>query len=321
MRPIHSLALACLGALGSSQGGQADLSLVVSISPTPTLTSFLTSTVTLISSSRAAEPSVDGRCYWAESTRRWTCKRKGFACGGDYVCIDHRTELQKQVDKQEAADGTNGRCLYTFLSDTFGCTRKGFECVDEVLCVDKRTERERMDDEEEEEERERTRRKKYVKDAAIGGTLGGILGLFMLCCCCACVEQRKERKNSAKKVKRERKQGEADAIELRRIKVRDQRRHARQQRKVEDGLVKAIQESEAGSQAQLGLSVQLEKTRAARAGGVAGTQATRTTAAGAGHEGHVDANRSGLSHVYEHIPAEANGTGDIDRQGLSDYSS
>jgi hypothetical protein len=85
---------------------------------------------------------------------------KGFVCGGDYVCIDHRTELQKQADRQEAADGTNGRCLYRFRLGTFGCTRKGFGYVDEVLCVDKRTEGERTDDEEEEAKTAGRRRKK-----------------------------------------------------------------------------------------------------------------------------------------------------------------
>jgi hypothetical protein len=316
MQHIHFLVLAYLGAAGSSQGGQGDLSLADSISPTPTQTSFLSSMVTLISSSRAAEPSVDGRCYWAESTRRWTCKRKGFACGGENVCIDQRTELQKQPDRQEAADGT--KCLYNFESNTFGCARKGYECIDEVLCVDRRTEGERMDNERE-EERVKTRRKKYVRDAAIGGAFGGILGLFSLCCCCGCMNQMVE-EESAKKAKKERKQGQADAIKLRRSKVTEEPRQAKHDREVEDVLVKTIQASEAGSQAQLDLIAQWERIGDARAGGDAGTQATQTTAASAGSEGNVGANRGGLGRVYEHIPAEANGAWDVNRQGPPDYS-
>jgi hypothetical protein len=144
--------------------------------------------------------------------------------------------------------------------------------------------------------------------------------LLVLSCCCAFADERAENKNTARKAERERKQGEADAIELRRINVREEQRQTRHQQKVEDALVKAIQVSEPGSPAQLDLIRQWEKIRAVRAGGDPSTLATQMTAGGARSEGNVGANPGGLRHLYGQTPAEANGTGDVDGQSLPDYS-
>jgi hypothetical protein len=300
MRNIKLLVLACLGALGSPQAGQADTSMGDTISATPTLNNFFISMVTTTSSSRATEPLVDGRCYWVESTRRWTCKRKGFTCGGDYVCVDQRTELQKQVDRQEAADGNDGRCLYNFESNTFRCPRKGFECMDEVFCVDKRTEGERMEDEEE-EAMAGARRKKRVRDAAIGGTFGGILGLLVLsCCCCGCAHENRKTKSRAKK---------------------EERRQAKDDRAVEHAIVKAIQKSEAGSPEQRDSIALWERMRAARAGGGAGTQAPPAGGDGAARRDRdEDANAGGLGHVHDHLRGEVNGDGDSNGAALPAYT-
>src|ERR1700722_15735043 len=94
-----------------------------------------------------------------------------------------RTELEKVADVQEAADRKSGRCLYYHESNSFSGSRTGFVCVDEVLCVDRGTEEQNKENE---EKGPRAKRKKYVRDTAIGGTFGRMLGISILCCCCCC---------------------------------------------------------------------------------------------------------------------------------------
>jgi hypothetical protein len=107
-----------------------------------------------------------------------------LVCDRGYLCFDKRTELEKVADRQEAADRKNGRCLYSHKSNIFRCSRTSFVCVDQVLCGVRTTEEQNKEDE---DKGARAKRKKYVRDAAIGGTFEGMLGISTLCCyCCYC---------------------------------------------------------------------------------------------------------------------------------------
>lgn len=221
------------------------------------------------------------------------------------MCVDQRTDLQKLADRQEAADGNDGKCLYSFESDTFGCPRKGFECVDEVLCVDKRSKAEKMEDEEE-EAIARATWKKHVKDAAIAGIFGGILGLLMLCCCCCrcCGRFNGERCST---------------------KAKTQRRQAMNERAAEyaipKAIPKAIRKSKPGSPGQRDSITPLERTRAAK---VAGGAVTRTPTAGgvggASHDRNDGANEGELGHVLGGLPGGASGDGDSNTLDPPAYS-
>jgi hypothetical protein len=302
MQHIQFLVMACLAALGSSQLGQADVSMGDTISVTPTLTSFLTSTVTHTPSSRVAEPLVDGRCYWDRGVQRWTWKRKGFACTTDFMCVDLRTELQKQADRQEAADGKNGGCLFSFESRTFGCPQKGFECEDEVLCVDKRTVREMIEDELEEEMKKRASRKLYVANTIVGGTFAGIAGLLIwCCCCCGCCDDERDAKRDAKMARKQqardaekaKKERNIALQEIEKAKAKEERRQAKRDREVEDAVVKAIQKSEAGSQEQRDWIAVWETIRAVKVQGDARTEAPQACGSQPRDDGNEGTNKGG----------------------------
>lgn len=231
------------------------------------LSSFSTSMVMSTSSLSPAEPVIDGRCSWDEDARCWTCKWKAFACDRGYWYFGQRMELEKAADRQGATDGKNGRCLYSHESNRFSCSRTGFVYVDDVLCADRRTEEQKKEDE---DKGARTKRKKYVRDAAIGGTFGGKLGISILCCYCRCCCSKAGRswrwtqrghKCGARDVQRKR--DVRDAIELDRIGVMEEQTRAKLEREVEDAPVKVIRKAKVGSLEQKDLISQWERIKAA----------------------------------------------------------
>jgi hypothetical protein len=142
---------------------------------TATITTTITTTITESPSptSRAASL-INGRCQ-RDDYRGWKCRRKGFACEGN-VCVDRRTQEEKEADKQDAADGKNGRCKYSYDAQSYYCTQRGFVCINETVCADHRTTKEKAED-------EALRVEKAKRTAAIvGGVFGGVIGVVLVTC-------------------------------------------------------------------------------------------------------------------------------------------
>ena len=119
-----------------------------------------------------------------------------------------------------------------------------------------------------------------MKDTAIGGTFGGVLGILILCYFCECVRSSMEKK-AARDVSKARERRERSAIEFERARVKGEQRRTKQERGVEDAVVKRIHKSKAGSQQPEDFIAQWERMRAARAGVDAATQAQQAGGSGA----------------------------------------
>lgn len=130
---------------------------------------------------------IDGYCKRNSQSEKWYCERKGFVCGGfnddeAKVCVDRRSIVQKEADRQEAADGKDGRCNFRYEVGYY-CTQKGFECVDGRTCEDRRTDWERYEDDG--KEREWNGNLALIVFFSICGIFVFALLLAAICHCCA----------------------------------------------------------------------------------------------------------------------------------------
>lgn len=116
--------------------------------------------------------------------------------------------------------------------------------MDEVLCADRRTEEQNKEDK---DKGVRAKWKKYVRDAAIGGTFGGILGISTaIVAVVAAMGGRRSRRRTQRGhghgergICRGHRRSTRDAIKLERIRVKEEQRQTKLEREVEDTLVKA----------------------------------------------------------------------------------
>jgi hypothetical protein len=249
---------------------------------TPRPTTFSTLTVTpTTTNTKVHSPAwptasfTDGRCTWSALSATWKCDRKGFVCEGwvdnsrhDHhgVCVDRRTPEQKEADKQEAANGKNGRCAYSYDTQSYYCTHRGSFCTVEMVCADHRTAEEKAEDQAVEafkealREEDRSRRSRI--NAIVGGAFSGLIGVGVLCCIWRCWRRKRQAGAPAREqVRRERQ----DAMELRVIADKENKRKARLDEELERALIKGIMAGRPGSLEQRDLVAQLERVRVARA--------------------------------------------------------
>jgi len=123
MQPLQLLVLVCLGAFGSSQPRQVEISAGYFTKAMSMLSSILTSMMST-SSASPAEPLIDGVAAAGMRMPGAGPASGKISSATGYLCFDPRTELEKIPNRREAADHKNGRCLYSHESNMRCCVWK-----------------------------------------------------------------------------------------------------------------------------------------------------------------------------------------------------